>query len=73
MSPETAILTGGVDTRVAAVKSQNLGWWCRKFKFKARKSRGVRSTCARRSDFEMQRNAEIELSTPPSSMVSPEL
>jgi hypothetical protein len=30
-------------------------------KFKARKSRGVRRTTVRRSDFEMQRNAEIGL------------
>jgi hypothetical protein len=26
------------------VKSQNLGWWRRKFKIKARKSRGLRPT-----------------------------
>jgi len=41
--------------------------FCKKAKFKARKSRGVRRTCVRRSDFEMQRKAGIgfftELST----------
>jgi hypothetical protein len=37
-------------------------------KFKARKSRGVRRTTVRRSDFEMRRNAEIGLFTELSTM-----
>ena len=36
--------------------------------FKARKSRGVRHTPVRRSDFEMQRNAEIGLFAEPSRL-----
>jgi hypothetical protein len=35
---------------------------------KARKSRGVRLTALRRSDFEMQRNAEIDLLAEPSKL-----
>ena len=38
----------------------------KKAKFKARKSRGVRPTAVCRSDFEMQRNAEIGLFAEPS-------
>jgi hypothetical protein len=47
-------------------KSQNPDGFEKSSKFKARKSRGARRTYVRRSDFEMQCNAEIGLFAEPS-------
>jgi hypothetical protein len=44
-----------------AEKSQYLEWWRRKPKLRRANLSGVRPTYVRRSDFEMQRNAEIGL------------
>jgi hypothetical protein len=53
-------------TQDESEKSQNPDGFEKSAKFKARKSRGVRRTTVRRSDFEMQRNAEIGLFAEPS-------
>jgi hypothetical protein len=52
-----------VENRLGEAVKVETGQFRKKVKLKARKSRGVRSTYVRRSDFEMRRNAEIEFFT----------